>query len=177
MKKSKILIIVLSVLVVCGLGAVLFFLKIQPAIKTALQKDVSHQEGALNITLPKEFTKVSENAVTGEWAYMKSNVVVSGICSKNDFLKKNHYDVESSIEYAKVYVSQHGTAFTSEIYDDQPFPYVETEEKSGETYYKSLIAFYKGSDGYYNIYFTCPELDYEMHRADFIKWANTVIMN
>lgn len=177
MRKSKIVIIILSVLVVCGIGTVLFFTKVQPAIETTLQKEVSHQEGVLNITLPKEFVKVSENANTNEWSYSNSKVIVSGICSTNDFLARNHYEVESAKEYAKLYISQHGNAFTSEVYTDQSFPYIEIEEKHNDTYYKSLIAFYKGSDGFYNIYFTCPEHEYDLNKSDFIAWASTVAMN
>ena len=177
MKKSRIVIIILAVFVVCGLGAVVYFTQLKPAYEQASQKELTHCEGMLSITLPKAFTKRTQNVAENENTYESTYALVSILCNSNDFLRKNHYSVNNATEYAEVYISQHGNGFTSEIYSDQSFPYVEIEEKIQGEYYKTLIAFYKGSDGYYNVYFSCPEYDYYNHRDDFLAWANTVVMN
>ena len=177
MKKGKIVLIIVGVLLVCTVAVVLLYPKFEKAIKNTLKNETEITEGNLSMVVPKGFVKrTSSTMLVNQWVYTNADITISGVHNDDDFIRENHYKIDDVYHFASSFIAQHGNEFYSEIYTDRAYPYVEFEEKQGDTFYKVLLVFFEGKDGYYNVNFICEDHKYYQYREDFFKWADTIVV-
>lgn len=175
MKKGIIALIIVAVIAVIVVAAINIYPKLMPMIDDAMAKEVTYTEGDITITLPKGFTR-STSLQNNQIDFGNSDCMISILNNSDDFMRENNYELDDAYDFAKVFASQHIDADSREIHTDLEYPYIEYEEKINNTYYTHFLTFFEGSNGWYTICFYCDSNKYYSQRADFVNWANTIVV-
>ena len=176
MKTLRTVLIIVAAVGALAVATALLLPMVKNAIDDTLEPNMTITEGNLTMTVPKDFVKMTSSTMTSnQWVYANADITISAVHNTNDFLRENHYDMADIYDFANLFIDQHGDEFYSEVYTDKAYPYVEYEEKQGDTFYKALLVFFEGADGYYNINFICEDHKYYQYRADFFNWADTIV--
>ena len=176
MKTLRTVLIIVAAVGALAVATALLLPMIKKAADDTLNSDMTITEGNLTMTVPKDFVKrTSSTMLANQWVYTNADITISAVHNDNDFLRENHYVLDDVYEFANAFIAQKGNDLYSEVYTDKAYPYVEYEEKQGDTFYKALLVFFEGADGYYNINFICEDHKYYQYRADFFNWADTIV--
>ena len=177
MKKLRIVLIIVAAVGALAVATALLMPMIKQAVEDTLNPEMTITEGDLTMTVSKDFIKrTSSTMLANQWVYTNADITISAVHNDEEFLRENHYELDDIYHFANSFVAQHGDEFYSEVYTDRAYPYVEYEEKQGDTFYKVLEVFFEGSDGYYCVNFICEEHKYYQYQADFFKWADTIVV-
>ena len=177
MKKLRKVLIIIAAVGALAVAVALLLPMVKKAIDDTMNPDMTITEGNLTMTVSKDFVKMTSSSMAAnQWVYANADITISAVHNGDDFLRENHYEMDDVYDFANLFIDQHGSEFYSEVYTDRAYPYVEYEEKQGDTFYKALEVFFEGTDGYYCVNFICEDYKYYQYQADFFKWADTIVV-